>query len=519
MTAAGDGLEGAVHVREVGRLPPGGVPVEAVGVRQRERPARRPLRGTLALPGLRGERVQEARLQRDRVPPADRLDVGGVHELVGRVGGGEVRRPHMHGTGGQSTLDGHRQGLRRGRVDGLQDRAVVAAVGRLQRDVAAVRAVAAEVPGRGVEVRPPGRGELRRVRDRPGERADPVRAGPWLVGQDQAGRAPLQVGRDRGDQRPVEEPGHPRVEVPAVEAAGTGERAGVEVLRTGLARPQRLTQRPRDIGVAARLSLVGALVPARVVGTDDVHRGVERRIGGHVLGSAPALAVVADELDLRVVRGQCGVEVLVPGLVVAAFVPAADVVDGQAVALRAVQPFDEVVDGVGGPEGVGGSADPARCPPGQGGEFDGGVAGFGLGHQPPFVAAVAAQVGGGVHVRGFGAVGGVGVAADLDFEDLQGGAVAGFEQVVQDLAALWFGVVGQQAGVAAAAGDRADAVEGAAALGTVDGDRCGGGRVRGHHHHERRGGYRGGRQQRQPSHWVTVPRSRMSREPPPTRMR
>jgi len=40
---------------------------------------------------------------------------------------------------------------------------------------------------------------------------------------------------------------------------------------------------------------------------------------------------------------------------------------------------------------------------------------------------------------GLGAVGGVGVAADLQLEDLQVRAVARLEQVVQELTALWLG--------------------------------------------------------------------------------
>ena len=79
-------------------------------------------------------------------------------------------------------------------------------------------------------------------------------------------------------------------------------------------------------------------------------------------------------------------------------------------------------------------------------------------------------------VAGLGADGGVGVAADLHLEDLQRGAVAGLEQVVQDLAALRLRIVDQQPAVAAAAADRADAVEGPPARRAVDGDR--GGRLR-----------------------------------------
>src|SRR5439155_22871514 len=106
-----------------------------------------------------------------------------------------------------------------------------------------------------------------------------------------------------------------------------------------------------------------------------------------------------------------------PVSVVAAFVPAAQVVDGDAVAvLGAVQPVDHVVGHVGGPEGP--VADPAGCAPGQPDEPDARVTGLGLLHQPPLVATVAVQIARGVLVAGFGAAGGVRVAADLDFQAL-----------------------------------------------------------------------------------------------------
>ncbi len=191
-------------------------------------------------------------------------------------------------------------------------------------------------------------------------------------------------------------------------------------------------------------------------------------------------------------------EVLVPGLVVAALVPAAEVGDVQVVLGGAAHPVHQVVDGVAGPEvaAVAGVADPAGRAPGQAVEPDGGVAGLGLLGQPPFVALVAVDGAPGVLDAGLGAVGGVGVAADLQFQHLQGGAVAGLEQVVQQLAALGFRIVHQQAGVAAAAGDRADPVEGEARLGAVDGDGGGGGGGGGG---GRRCGGLGGRRRGQPA--------------------
>jgi hypothetical protein len=76
-----------------------------------------------------------------------------------------------------------------------------------------------------------------------------------------------------------------------------------------------------------------------------------------------------------------------------------------------------------------------------------------------------------VGVAGLRPAGGVGVAADLDLQYLQRGAVAGLEQVVEDLTALRLRVVDQQATVAPTAADRADAVERAAAGRAVDRDR------------------------------------------------
>ena len=74
-------------------------------------------------------------------------------------------------------------------------------------------------------------------------------------------------------------------------------------------------------------------------------------------------------------------------------------------------------------------------------------------------------------VAGLRTTGGVGVTADLHLEDLQGRAVGGLEQVVQNLAALRFRIVDQQPAVAAATADGADAVERPTGRRAVDGDR------------------------------------------------
>ena len=49
------------------------------------------------------------------------------------------------------------------------------------------------------------------------------------------------------------------------------------------------------------------------------------------------------------------------------------------------------------------------------------------------------------HQAGLGAVGGVYVSANLHLETLQGCPVAGLEQLVENLAALRFGVIDEKA--------------------------------------------------------------------------
>src|SRR6185312_3604514 len=95
-------------------------------------------------------------------------DVAAPHEGVSGVGPSGVGRPDVHGAGRQASGDGEVEGLRGTGVDRLDDGAVVAVVRRLERDVAAVAAVAADVAARTVEVVPAGGGELGCLGHHPG---------------------------------------------------------------------------------------------------------------------------------------------------------------------------------------------------------------------------------------------------------------------------------------------------------------------------------------------------------------
>ena len=113
--------------------------------------------------------------------------------------------------------------------------------------------------------------------------------------------------------------------------------------------------------------------------------------------------------------------------------------------------------------------DPARRAPFQGIELDVGVAQLGLLHQPPLIAARIVLIARAPHMGGFRAIGGVLVAADFDLQMLDVGAVVGFKEIVQDLAALGLRIVDQQSRRRAGA-DRAQPLVNPAAARTGQGD-------------------------------------------------
>ena len=84
------------------------------------------------------------------------------------------------------------------------------------------------------------------------------------------------------------------------------------------------------------------------------------------------------------------------------------------------------------------------APQGKNFQNDSGIALVRLLHQPPFVPAGCVMVRGGAHGAWLGAVGRVDIRADLHLEMLQRGAIARFEQIVENPAALGFGVIDQQ---------------------------------------------------------------------------
>ena len=159
-----------------------------------------------------------------------------------------------------------------------------------------------------------------------------------------------------------------------------------------------------------------------------------------------------------------------------AFVPQPDIVDVQPVHVaRARQPLRDVHrSGVGERAGAA-LRHPCGKAPAQRVQLNGRVAALGLAHQPPLVAPVVVLLVLHVHMRRLRALRRLCVTADLDLEDLQGGAEAGQEEVVEDLPYVWVLVRRQQAGGRASAGQTADAIEHEAEVDRGHGVQPGGG--------------------------------------------
>ena len=145
-----------------------------------------------------------------------------------------------------------------------------------------------------------------------------------------------------------------------------------------------------------------------------------------------------------------------PRHVGATFVAAADCVQLQAVmSLQGLDPSHVVIAHILRPEIS--IADPAWTTPGAGVEREGRVAPFGLGHEPPLVAAAIVLIVPGAHVRRFGPLGGVPVAALFDVKRLHGGGKLRFEEDVENLAALRLRIILEQHRGGTSAADSANA--------------------------------------------------------------
>ena len=290
-------------------------------------------------------------------------------------------------------------------------------------------------------------------------------ARPRLVAFHQSDVIVGQVVIDGADYRPVDGGGDFAARIVAVDVAGHLIE-GQFFIKMAFTVPKRFSERH---GVCR-----GIPAPSGTVGSDDVDGVVERRILPHLRSDGPQAVFrpVVGSYDLdgtEAVGAERRLEILIPLNVVALLISSPHIVDGQmVVGLRMFEPPDHVGDHVRGP--IVSVANPVRGAPGQGGQLDLRISGFGLFHQPPLITAVIVFVRSRVHVARLRTVGGVHVGANFHLEDLQAGPIVRLEQIVENLAAIGLGVVDQEPGVPASAADSADAIEDSPGAGGVDGN-------------------------------------------------
>ena len=156
----------------------------------------------------------------------------------------------------------------------------------------------------------------------------------------------------------------------------------------------------------------------------------------------------AKEFDPREVRGD--------------LVPDAGVINVQPVnAFGALNEFRDVVRHILRIEFA--AADPIRRTPGQTIQKNARIPLFRLLHEPPLVAARVVLFLVCMHVAGLAAVGRVHVPADFHLKMLKARAEVRLEEIVQNLAALWLGIIYEQTRGGARA-HRADAFEGSSLM-------------------------------------------------------
>ena len=106
----------------------------------------------------------------------------------------------MHRTSRKAARHDEAKDLTAGGVSGFDDDAIVAPVGRRQRDIGAD--VSGGAPGGAVDVSPAGFDELSGMRHRPYTRADEVVSRPGFFGQDQPVARIRKIRAGSADQRP-----------------------------------------------------------------------------------------------------------------------------------------------------------------------------------------------------------------------------------------------------------------------------------------------------------------------------
>ena len=308
-------------------------------------------------------------------------------------------------------------------------------------------------------------------------------AGPWGV---RVHQARVRRGQDvvvRRDRTPYLGFGEVSFEIVFViemgqAAAADGPVAGEDDRGAGLGliftRPQRLARAGR-IGGRSELTLL-----ARIVDAHDVDCRGKRGILAHGIEDVPLaeafvrILVAADDFCAGPLLVQYATQCFYILAIELLLVPDAGVGDVEVILrLRAVEEDGGVVGhGWGVERGLLDSVrtDPAGRAPSESVENDLRIAAVRFLHQPPFVTASEILILRRAHVAGLGTVGGVDVAADLDFQVLQRCAVVRQKKVVEHLRTIRLGIVIEQARGRAGA-DRAKAIEGAARAGGIDGDR------------------------------------------------
>lgn len=93
-------------------------------------------------------------------------------------------------------------------------------------------------------------------------------------------------------------------------------------------------------------------------------------------------------------------------------------------------------------------------------------------HQPLFIAVIAVLIAGCMHRARLRAVGRVCISTNFNFENMQGCSITRLEKVIEDLTAVWFGVVVEETRVATTTADGTDTIKDSATILAVKCNVC-----------------------------------------------